>query len=81
MRAYNEKLLTFQGESALSGDLSEGSWVPAPGSLFRKSFLAVAALAAVGFFVLGYSAIHLTPDGSSTATLSPAATTGSRTAP
>jgi len=72
MRAYNEKLLTFQGESALSGDLSEGSWVPAPGSLFRKSFLAVAALAAVGFFVLGYSAIHLTPDGSSTAIIWPA---------
>lgn len=46
--------------------------MPATGSFFRKSFLVAALLAAVGFFALGYNAILLTPDGSSTAIMWPA---------
>ena len=44
----------------------------AAGSSFRKSFLAVALLAAVGFFALGYAALKLTPEGSSVAIIWPA---------
>ena len=43
-----------------------------PGSFFRKEFIAAALLAAVGFFALGYGAIRLTPEGSSTAIIWPA---------
>ncbi|HYS45010.1 MAG TPA: MASE1 domain-containing protein, partial [Rhizomicrobium sp.] len=42
------------------------------GSFFRKEFVAATLLAAVGFFVLGYGAIRLTPEGSSTAIIWPA---------
>ena len=44
----------------------------AGGSSFRKSFLAAAFVAAAGFFVLGYGAIKLTPEGSSVAIIWPA---------
>ena len=44
----------------------------ASASFFRKDFLAAALLATVGFFVLGYGAILLTPPASSTAIIWPA---------
>ncbi|MBA2588253.1 MAG: hypothetical protein H0U98_06455 [Alphaproteobacteria bacterium] len=46
--------------------------MPAPAPFLRKDFLVAALLAAVGFFVLGYGAIRLTPPGSSTAIIWPA---------
>ena len=67
---YNEKLLTFQGESDPIPPVIGG--VRVPGSFFRKEFIAAALLAAVGFFALGYGAIRLTPEGSSTAIIWPA---------
>jgi signal transduction histidine kinase len=39
---------------------------------FRKEFIAATLLAAIGFLVLGYGAIRLTPEGSSTAIIWPA---------
>ena len=46
--------------------------MPATGSFFRKSFLAATLVAAAGFFVLGYGALRLTPEGSSVAIIWPA---------
>ena len=44
----------------------------AAGSFFRKSFLAATLVAAAGFFVLGYGALKLTPEGNSIAIIWPA---------
>jgi hypothetical protein len=41
-------------------------------SLFRREFIVATLLAAVGFFALGYGAVRLTPEGSSTAIIWPA---------
>jgi signal transduction histidine kinase len=47
-------------------------WVSAAESFFRRSFLIAAFLAAAGFFVLGYGALKLTPEGNSIAIIWPA---------
>ena len=41
-------------------------------TLFRREFVTAALIASVGFFLLGYGAIRLTPPGSSTAIIWPA---------
>ncbi len=46
--------------------------MPAAESFFRKDLLVPALLASLGFFILGYGAIRLTPPGSSTAIIWPA---------
>jgi len=46
--------------------------VTVTGAFFRKEFIVATLLAAGGFFLLGYGAILLTPDGSSTAIIWPA---------
>jgi len=46
--------------------------VPAANSLLRRDFLIASLLAAVGFFLLGFGAIRLTPQGSPIAIMWPA---------
>jgi hypothetical protein len=68
---YNEKFLTFQGESdpmpTAVGELGVGRRV-----FFSQGVHCRHPAGSGGFFVLGYGAIRLTPQGSSTAIIWPA---------